>query len=64
MRKININKVIFMFICSVGIGLGCFASSISLLTKNILLQVMLLCSTYFLGIMIVKVRNKYNLFKD
>lgn len=64
MKKININKVIFMIICSIGIALGCFASAISLLTKNIALQVTLLLCTYFLGIMLVRIRRKYNLFKN
>lgn len=53
-----------MIICSVGIALGCFASAISLLTKNIALQITLLLCTYFLGIMLVRVRRKYNLFKN
>ncbi len=64
MKKINMNKVIFMIICSIGIALGCFASAISLLTKNILLQVTLLLCTYFLGIMLVRIRRKYDLFKN
>lgn len=64
MKKINVNKIIFMFLCSVGIALGCFASAISLLTKNIPLQISLLLCTYFLGIMLVKIRRKYNIFKN
>ena len=63
MKKININKIIFMFLCSFGIALGCFAAAISLLTKNTLLQVTLLLCTYFLGIMLVKVRRKYSILK-
>lgn len=64
MRKININKIFFMFLCSFGIALGCFASAISLLTKNILLEVTLLFCTYFLGIMLVRIRRKYKILKN
>ncbi len=63
MKKLNLNKIVFMFICCIGIGLGCFASAISLLTKNILLQIMLLSLTYLLGIILVNIRKKYPLFK-
>ena len=64
MKKININKVIFMFLCSFGIALGCFTSAVSLLTKNVMLQVTLLLCTFFLGIMLVRIRRKYNIFKN
>lgn len=63
MRKINLNKVFFIFLCSLGIALGCFASAVSLLTKNIPLEVTLLLCTYFLGIMLVRIRRKYKIIK-
>ena len=62
MKKLNFNKVIFMILCCIGIGLGIVASVISLLTKNMPLQVMLLSLTYLLGIILVNVRRKYKLF--
>ena len=61
--KLNINKVIFMILIGIAIGLGCFASCISLLTDNILLNVSLLTLTYATGIYFVKIRNKYDLLK-
>lgn len=64
MKKININKIFFMILCSIGIGLGCFTSALMLVTKNILLEMLLLFCTYFLGVMVVKVRGKYSIYKD
>lgn len=61
--KINVNKVILMILIGVAIGLGCFASSLSLLTNNTLLSVSLLSLTYGTGIYFVKIRNKYPLVK-
>jgi len=61
--KININKVILMVLIGIAIGLGCFASSISLLTSNTTLSVFLLSLTYASGIYFVKIRNKYDLIK-
>lgn len=52
-----------MILCSIGIGLGCFTSALMLITKNIVLEILLLLCTYFLGIMVVKIRGKYNLYK-
>lgn len=61
--KININKIILMTLIGIAIGIGCFASSISLLTNNTLLSICLLILTYMTGIYFVKVRNKYELIK-
>lgn len=61
--KINIRKVILMILTGIGIGLGCFASSLSLLTKNNFLSYFLLYITYLMGIYFVKIRNKYSLIK-
>ena len=61
--KINGNKVILMTLIGVAIGLGCFASSLSLLTNNTVLSVTLLSLTYITGIYFVKIRNKYELIK-
>lgn len=60
--KINIKKVILMVLYCIAIGLGIFASSISLLTNNKVLEYTLLIITYFSGVMLVKVRRKYSLF--
>ena len=59
--KINVKKVVLMILCSIGIGLGCFASAISLLTHNDFLKYFLLSLTYFTGIMLVRIRRKYPL---
>lgn len=59
--KININKVALMLLIGIAIGLGCFASSISLLANNTILSTFLLSLTYITGIYFVKIRNKYNL---
>ncbi len=61
--KLNINKIILMILIGIAIGLGCFASCLSLLTDNTLLNVSLLMLTYFTGIYFVKIRNKYDLIK-
>ena len=61
--KINGNKVILMTLIGVAIGLGCFASSLSLLTNNTVLSVTLLSLTYITGIYFVNIRNKYELIK-
>ncbi len=60
--KLNINKCILMILIGVAIGLGCFASSLSLLTDNHALSYALLFITYLTGIFFVKIRNKYPLF--
>lgn len=59
--KINIKKVILMVLYCIVIGLGAFASSISLLTNNKILEYTLLIITYLTGIMLVRVRRKYPL---
>lgn len=59
--KINVNKIILMSLIGVAIALECFASSISLLTNNTILSVVLLTITYMTGIYFVKIRNKYEL---
>ena len=59
--KININKLILMILIGIAIGLGCFASSISLLTDNTRLSYFLLSLTYGTGIYFTKIRNKYNI---
>lgn len=59
---LNINKIIYMTLICIGIGLGAFASSVSLLTSNKLLSVGLLTITYMLGILLVNARRKYPLF--
>lgn len=59
--KINIKKVILMVLYCIAIGLGAFASSISLLTNNKILEYTLLIITYLMGIMLVRVRRKYPL---
>lgn len=61
--KINTNKIILMILIGIAIGIGCFASSISLLTDNTLLSITLLSLTYVTGIYFVKIRNKYPLLK-
>lgn len=63
-KSLNINKLCFLILNSVGIGLGSFASAISLLTNNIYLESFLLLNTYFLGILLVYIRRKYPLFKE
>lgn len=59
--KLNINKIILMVLIGIAIGLGCFASSLSLLTDNNVLSYFLLGITYATGIYFVKIRNKYKL---
>lgn len=59
--KINVNKIILMSLIGVAIALECFASSLSLLTNNTILSVVLLTITYATGIYFVKIRNKYEL---
>ena len=61
--KININKLILMILIGIAIGLGCFASSISLLTNNKILSYFLLSLTYATGIYFIKIINKYELIK-
>ena len=61
--KLNIRKVLLMTLMGIGIGLGSFASALSLLTQNKLLSYVLLTVTYLTGIYFVKVRNKYNLIE-
>lgn len=61
--KINVRKVILMILTGIGIGLGCFASAVSLLTQNKLLSYVLLAITYLTGIYFVKIRNKYDLIE-
>ncbi len=60
--KINIGKVILIILYLIAIGLGIFASSISLLTNNKILEYTLLIITYLTGIMLVRVRRKYPIF--
>lgn len=59
--KINVKKVILMLLHCIAIGLSSFASAISLLTNNYLLEYALLFLTYFIGVMLVRVRRKYPL---
>lgn len=59
--KINVKKIVLMVLYAIGIGLGCFASAISLLTRNQFLEYFLLTLTYLTGIMLVKIRRKYPL---
>lgn len=59
--KINVKKVVLMILSSIGIGLGCFASAISLLTRNQFLEYFLLTLTYLTGIMLVHIKRKYSL---
>ncbi|MCI8778951.1 MAG: hypothetical protein HFI87_07370 [Bacilli bacterium] len=62
--KINVKKVILMILSSIGIGLGCFASAVSLLTRNQFLEYFLLTLTYLTGIVLVRVRRKYPLMVE
>lgn len=62
--KINVNKIILMSLIGVAIALECFASSLSLLTNNTILSVILLTITYMTGIYFVKIRNKYKLILE
>ncbi len=59
--KINIKKVILILLYCIAIALGSFASAISLLTNNAVLEYSLLTLTYILGVMLVRVRRKYPL---
>ena len=59
---LNLNKIVYMTLICIGIGIGIFASSISLLTSNNLLSYFLLFITYWLGIVLVNARRKYPLF--
>lgn len=59
---LNLNKIVYMTLICIGIGIGIFASSISLLTSNNLLSYFLLFITYGLGIVLVNARRKYPLF--
>lgn len=59
---LNLNKIIYITLICIGIGLGILASSISLLTPNNLLSYFLLFITYGLGIILVNARRKYPLF--
>jgi hypothetical protein len=52
-----------MLLACFGIALGCFASAVSLLTNNTVLEVFLLSLTYFEGILLVNVRRKYPILK-
>lgn len=60
--KLNINKICFIFLLCLGIALGCFASAISLLTSDKVLQYLLLFLTYFQGVYLVKSVRKYKTF--
>ena len=60
--KLNLNKICFIFLLCFGIALGCYASALSLLTNNKVLQYTLLYITYFLGIYLVKTVRKYEIF--
>ncbi|MCI9433885.1 MAG: hypothetical protein HFI86_01235 [Bacilli bacterium] len=62
--KINVKKVILMVLYSIGVGLGCFASAVSLLTRNQFLEYFLLTLTYLTGIVLVRVRRKYPLILE
>lgn len=62
--KINVKKVILMILLSIGIGLGCFASAVSLLTRNQFLEYFLLTLTYLMGIILISIRRKYPLMVE
>lgn len=61
--KININKVIYIILGSIAIGLSSVLCALLLYTNYMFLQYISLFGTYFLGIYFVKTKNKYKLSK-
>ena len=60
--KVNWNKVIYIILCGIAIGLGSFASFLSLLANIDWLSYLLVSLTLFSGCLFVNVRRKYPLF--
>ena len=61
--KLNINKIIFMILVGIAIGLSATLSALLLFSKYILPTYISLFITYGLGIYFVKIRRKYPLYK-
>lgn len=60
--RLNINKIIYIILCSLGLALGIFTSAISLLTTNFSYNCILLLLTYYLAFRIANAIYKYPLF--
>lgn len=60
--KLNLNKVCFMILCSIAIGLTIVLGCLSLLTDYVILQYASFSLAFALGIYLVNVRRKYPLF--
>lgn len=60
--KLNINKIIYLVLCSVGIALGCFASALALIANIEWMTYLLLFITYFMGTKLITIKNKYPLY--
>lgn len=61
--KLNINKIIFMVLMGIAIGLSAILSALLLFSKYIFATYASLLMTYGLGIYFVKIRRKYSLYK-
>ncbi len=61
--KLNINKIIFMILIGIAIGLSATLSALLLFTTYKIATYISLFITYGLGIYFVKVRHKYPLYK-
>ena len=61
--KLNINYVIYMVLCSIAIALCCVLSSLLLLIDYTALKYISLFVTFFIGIYLVKICHKYQLYK-
>lgn len=59
--KLNVNKILYITINSIGIALGCIASSLILILNNSIYSYIMLFITYLMGINLVNIRNKYPL---
>ena len=60
--KLNINKVFFLILASTAIALCSIATVLSLLTRNIFLEICILILTFLSSFLLVKVRQQTPLF--
>ncbi len=60
--KLNINKICFMILCSIAIGLTIVLACLSLLTDFVILKYASFTLAFVLGIYLVNVRRKYPLY--
>ncbi len=62
--KLNINKISYLLLCSIGIALGIFTSAVSLLTTYNIYSYAILFTTYYLVIKMAKAIRKYPIFTE